>query len=149
MKIVTLSILTSALIALFFSFAFKYDETYSLTVDVKNLRNTNGVVQFTLYNEENSLPDEKFEKYYRIEKSEITNNSATATFTNLPSGKYAVNILHDENENGQIDKGLILPIEGIGFSNFQTIGFSNRPSFSKASFEVKEDKTINVKVIYM
>jgi uncharacterized protein (DUF2141 family) len=64
-------------------------------------------------------------------------------------GKYAVNILHDENENGEIDKGFILPIEGIGFSNFQSIGFSNRPSFSKASFDLNCDKKIAVKVIYM
>ena len=62
---------------------------------------------------------------------------------------YAVNILHDENKNGKIDKGLIMPNEGIGFSNFQSIGFSNRPSFSKASFRVNENKLVSVKMIYM
>ena len=60
-----------------------------------------------------------------------------------------MNILHDENKNGKIDKGFILPIEGIGFSNFQSIGLTNRPNFSKASFELKENKSISVKVIYM
>jgi len=77
------------------------------------------------------------------------NGSSTITFKNIPSGKYAINILHDENKNGKIDKGFILPIEGIGFSNFQSIGLTNRPNFSKASFELNENKTINVKVIYM
>ena len=37
----------------------------------------------------------------------------------------------------------------IGFSNYQSIGLTNRPNFSKASFELKENKTISVKVIYM
>ncbi|XQP83973.1 MAG: DUF2141 domain-containing protein [Candidatus Pollutiaquabacter aromativorans] len=122
---------------------------YSLTIEVKNLRNAKGVVQFALYNKDGSIPDEDYENYYKIVKGEIVNGSSTITFKNIPSGKYAVNILHDENKNGKIDKGFILPIEGIGFSNFQSIGLTNRPNFSKASFELKENKTINVKVIYM
>ncbi|MFT5349150.1 MAG: hypothetical protein ACI9M3_002200, partial [Bacteroidia bacterium] len=77
------------------------------------------------------------------------NGSSTITFEHIPPGIYAVNILHDENKNGKIDKGFIFPIEGIGFSNFQSIGFTNRPNFAKASFELKASKTINVKVIYL
>ena len=106
-------------------------------------------IQFALYNKDGSIPDEDFENYYKIVKGEIVNASSTITFKNIPSGKYAVNILHDENKNGKIDKGFILPIEGIGFSNFQSIGLTNRPNFSKASFELKENKTIDVTVIYM
>jgi uncharacterized protein (DUF2141 family) len=79
----------------------------------------------------------------------IVNASSKITFKNIPSGKYAVNILHYENKNGKIDKGFILPIEGIGFSNFQSIGFKNKPNFSKASFTVKENKSMSVKMIYM
>ena len=60
-----------------------------------------------------------------------------------------MNILHDENNNSMIDKGLLLPKEGIGFSNYQTIGLRNRPNFSKASFELNADKTVEIKVIYM
>jgi uncharacterized protein (DUF2141 family) len=58
-----------------------------------------------------------------------------------------VNIQHDENNNGKIDKDLIFPKEGIGFSNYQSIGLKNRPDFSKASFEIRADTTISVKVI--
>ena len=64
-------------------------------------------------------------------------------------GKYAVNILHDENKNGKIDKGWVLPIEGIGFSNFKSIGFSNRPNFKKASFYVGSNTSKTIKIIYM
>ncbi|MCL4817062.1 MAG: DUF2141 domain-containing protein [Flavobacteriales bacterium] len=128
---------------------YNLENTYQLTVQVNDLKNNKGVVQFALYNKDGSIPDEDYENYYKIVKGEIVNGSSTITFKNIPTGKYAVNILHDENKNGKIDKGFILPIEGVGFSNFQTIGFSNRPNFSKASFEVKENKSINVKVIYM
>ena len=102
-----------------------------------------------MYNKDGTIPDEKYEHYYKIGKSNIVNGRATFTFSNLPEGKYAVNILHDENKNGKIDKGFILPIEGVGFSNYPAIGLRNRPKFSKASFELKGNRKINVKVIYM
>jgi uncharacterized protein (DUF2141 family) len=149
MKIAIITLLAFSLSLTLYSFAKPNAETFSLTIDVKNLRNEKGVVQFALYNKDGSIPDEDYENYYKIIKGEIVNGSSTITFKNIPTGKYAVNILHDENKNGKIDKGFILPIEGIGFSNFQSIGLTNRPNFSKASFELKENKTINVKVIYM
>lgn len=121
----------------------------SLTVTVNGLRNNNGVVQFALYNKAGSIPDEDYTNYYKMLTATIKNNSATVTFQNLPANVYAVNILHDENKNKKIDKGLIMPIEGIGFSNYSSIGLTNRPDFAKASFQLKENKTINVKVIYM
>ena len=149
MKITIITLLAFALSLTLYSFAKPNVKTLSLTIEVKNLRNEKGVVQFALYNKDGSIPDEDYENYYKIVKGEIVNGSSTITFKNIPSGKYAVNILHDENKNGKIDKGFILPIEGIGFSNFRSIGLTNRPNFSKASFELKENKSINVKVIYM
>ncbi len=124
-------------------------ETYTLTISVNDLNNSKGVVQFALYNEEGSIPDEKYKKYYKKGTAVINNNASTITFNNLPSGSYAINILHDENKNGKIDKKFILPKEGIGFSNYTSIGFSNKPKFSKASFELNSDMEIKVKVIYM
>jgi len=124
-------------------------ETYSLTVTVKDLRNSKGVVQFAIYNKEGTIPDEKYKKYYRKDIATIKDNTATVTFKDLPKGKYAVNILHDENKNGKIDKRFVLPKEGIGFSNYKSIGLSNRPKFSKASFEVNTNTTKIITVIYM
>lgn len=123
--------------------------THSLTAKVEGLRNSEGVVQFALYNKDGSIPDEKYEEYYRIMQAEIVGHSAEVIFKDLPAGTYAVNILHDENKNGQIDKGFILPKEGIGFSNYQNISITNRPKFSNASFYLKADTTLTVKVIYM
>ncbi len=137
------------LIILFSSFQNKEDESYTLTVNVNELRNSDGVVQFALYNSPGSIPDEHFEKHYRILTANISDKSSKITFDNLPSGTYAVNILHDENSNGEIDKGFILPIEGIGFSNYQSIGLTNRPSFKKASFAIDSNKKMKIKMIYL
>lgn len=126
-------------------------KTYSLTVSVDQLRNSKGFLQFALYNKKGSIPDEKFEKYYQIKVSEIKDRSATITFSNLPEGYYAISILHDENENGKIDKKFLLPIpkEGIGFSNFKSISLKNKPDFLKASFHLNENKTKKIKIIYL
>lgn len=136
-------------IFILFAFNYRKDERVSLTVDVNELRNSTGQVIFSLYNKDGSIPDEDLKNYYKNVKVDISNKSAQTTFKNLPKGKYAVNIVHDENMNGKIDKGWILPIEGIGFSNFKTIGFSNKPNFKKASFDLKMNRMISVKTIYM
>ncbi len=123
--------------------------TFSLTVNVDGLRNANGVVQFALYNKAGTIPDESYTKYYKKKTAPISNGVAQIEFSGLPAGRYAVNILHDENSDGKIEKGFLLPVEGIGFSNFTSIGLSNRPDFEKASFMLTNDKTVQVTVIYM
>ena len=127
-------------------------ETYSLKVKSAGFRNSEGEILFALYNKDGSIPDEKYKKYFKKGISKIDKNgTATFTFTNLPEGSYAVNILHDENKNGKIDKKFLLPMpsEGIGFSNYESIGMSNRPNFSKASFLVKSNMEKVIKVIYL
>jgi len=124
-------------------------ESYTLKVVVDNLRNSKGVVQFALYNRYDTIPDEKYSKTYKMSVGKISNKKAVVVFKGLPKGKYAVNILHDENKNGKIDKGLMLPIEGIGFSNFKAINMMNKPSFKKASFMIRSNMQKTVKVIYL
>lgn len=140
----------NVLLLLSSSFQNKEEETYPLTIKVKDLRNENGVVQFALYNTNGSLPDENYQRYCRKSTAKINKNrEAEITFTNLPRGKYAVNVLHDEDKNGKVKKGLILPKEGIGFSNFSSLKISNRPNFSKAAFEFTGEKEIEVHMIYL
>jgi len=42
----------------------KGGDNFNLTVKVNHLRNSNGVVQFTIYNKDGSIPDEKYRKYF-------------------------------------------------------------------------------------
>ena len=128
------------------------EESYSLTIKSTEFRNSEGVALFVLYNKNGSIPDEKYKHFYKKGISQIDKNGiSTITFKDIPSGKYAINILHDENKNGKIDKKFLLPMpsEGIGFSNFESIGMSNRPNFSKASFLIKSNMEKVVKVIYL
>ena len=136
-------------IVLLSSFSIQKQKTCSLTVEVKDLRNSDGTVLFALYSREDAFPDEHYKKYFKKLTGKIVNGASSVTFENLPAGKYAVNILHDEDNDGKIKKGLIMPKEGIGFSNYQSIGISNKPAFKKASFELLGNREINVKMIYL
>ena len=140
--------MASLILIMFSSFSYQRQETHSLTIDVNELRNSKGTVQFALYNREDAFPDDRYKKYLKKLTGRIVNGSSSVTFENLPEGRYAVNILHDENNDGKIKKGIILPKEGIGFSNYKSIGLSNKPTFSKASFIVPVDKNIKVNIIY-
>lgn len=143
--------LTGLLLLMSFSSynAMAQTKKYTLAVAVNHLRNAEGVVVFALYNRDDAFPDEHYEKYLKKITGKIINGSSSVIFENLPTGKYAVNILHDENMDGKIKKGFIMPVEGIGFSNYQSVGIGNKPKFSKASFDVFSDLKINVKVIYL
>jgi uncharacterized protein (DUF2141 family) len=131
------------------AYSFSVDSNVSLKVKVSDLRNNKGVVQFALYNKKGTIPDENYEKHYKMKTAKIVKGASYVYFTDLKPGKYAVNVLHDENSNGEIDKGWVLPVEGIGFSNYESIGLTNRPNFTKASFEIKKNSAIDIKIIYM
>jgi len=121
---------------------------FNITVSVDNLRNSKGVVQFNLYNKDGTIPDKNFNKYFQKKVVKIKNHSATAIFTNIPKGRYAIGILHDENKNGKIDKGFMLPKEGIGFTNYKKINLLNKPNFKNASFMLDSNVTKKIKIIY-
>ena len=138
-----------ALIGLSYSFRIpSKDGNHSLSVNVESLRNSEGHVMFVLYNTQDALPDKELNKYFKKTQGSISEGSSTVTFHELIPGEYAVNIFHDENNDGKIEKGFFLPKEGLGFSNYQSIGPTNKPSFDKASFKLTGDTTIQVKIIY-
>lgn len=130
-------------------FSYPVIHTHTLTAEAYNFRNDNGVAQFALYNREGSLPDEHFKKHFKLKTAQISNGKASITFKRLPPGTYAINVLHDENKNGIIDKGLIKPKEGLGFSNYEKLGLKNRPRFSIAKFDLAGDSLVSIKIIYL
>ena len=59
-------------------------------------------------------------------------------FGPVPEGRYAIALIHDENGNGKLDKHLIIPREGFGFSRNAPVSFGP-PSFDAASFSIAGD----------
>ncbi len=57
-------------------------------------------------------------------------------FGHVPAGRYAIAVIHDENGNGKLDKHLMIPREGFGFSRNAPVSFGP-PSFKSASFALE------------
>lgn len=57
------------------------------------------------------------------------------TFTDLAPGRYAVQVLHDANDNGRLDTNIVgMPTEGYGFSNNPRV--MRKAHFDEAAFEL-------------
>jgi len=70
-------------------------------------------------------------------------------FRNLPSGDYALSIIHDENANGKLDTFAGIPREGFGFSGNPRIRFGP-PKFDEARFTVtagRNEQAIRVRYL--
>jgi uncharacterized protein (DUF2141 family) len=113
-----------------------------LTVTVNDLRSTKGQLLISVVDSEEGWNSQS--KPVAAEKLVVADQSkdgksVQAKFT-LPAGKYAVQVLHDENENGKMDfNSLGIPAEGHGASNNPVV--MRRPHFSETVFELKETPT--------
>ncbi len=76
--------------------------------------------------------------------------TVTLTFTGVQPGKYAIALLHDENENGKADRALgMMPKEGFGFSRDAKVQMGP-PKFGDAVFEVSDQAVSQtIKMRYM
>lgn len=57
------------------------------------------------------------------------------SFGHVPEGRYAIAVIHDENANGKLDKRLMIPREGFGFSHDAPV-MMGPPRFDSAAFAV-------------
>lgn len=121
------------------------DNFYRLTVSISGLKPLKGDLYISLHNrpEYFQVADSSFMKM----KIAVNEETEVITFDEVPEGKYAIAIYHDENLNGLMEtneRGI--PREGYGFSTKNKI--FGRPKFKQAEFEVKGNDTIGIKMIY-
>lgn len=93
----------------------------SITVEVGNIRNSRGKVFVDI------CPQDRFLEDGCIYHAEVPAHAGVTTLTvpNVPPGEYAAQAFHDENNSGEIDRGLFgIPKEGVGFSRNARIVFS-------------------------
>lgn len=103
-------------------------------VTISNIRNTIGTVDCALFDSPNGFPRDVLHSAMRLVVMKVPNSEARCDFQGIPSGTYALVVLHDENMNGKIDTNWLgVPKEGYGFSNDAKAAF-RAPSFTDASF---------------
>jgi len=125
------------------------DNTGNINIIVTGFKNTSGKAGITLFSKEKGFPmkaDLAAEKFF----TDIEQSSCTVVLRNIPYGKYAVSVFHDENSNGKVDTNIIgMPKEGVGASN-NPKGRFGPPKYKDASFVLDSDeKQVNITIQYL
>ena len=123
-----------------------FTQSHELTITVNDINEIKGQLRIGLFSNA-----ENFKlKANPVDSAviEVTSKTISYTFKHLNSGTYAVAVYHDENGDGILNKRQLgIPVEGFGFSNFQTKQ-KKPPDFNEVSFELKTDLTLNIPLFY-
>ncbi|WP_343747739.1 DUF2141 domain-containing protein [Fluviicola sp.] len=130
------------------SFTSPSTSYYSITVKVTNIRNNSGKLQLQIYRTAENFKKEIPWKVRLFEKDAVKNNTMTCVITGIEPGEYGVALLDDENANKEMDYSMFVPDEGFGFSDYYHTAWS-KPKFESFKFQLKEDKTVTIKVRYV
>jgi uncharacterized protein (DUF2141 family) len=113
-----------------------------LTVVVDGIENSNGKILVAVYDSTTFLKG--LPLYAGMAKIKEGAEEVTVVIEGIPSGKYAVAVFHDENDNNVMDTGAYgIPVEKYGFSNNFTVKTAP-PTFSDCMFLIEEDTEINI-----
>jgi uncharacterized protein (DUF2141 family) len=103
-------------------------------INILNIKNSTGTVACALFESPVGFPVEFLHYATNIMVIKIRDAQARCDFLDIPSGTYALAVIHDENMNGKLDTNWLgIPKEGYGFSK-DVKGVLGPPSFSAASF---------------
>jgi uncharacterized protein (DUF2141 family) len=116
-----------------------------LTVTIENIKGKKGSLRLGVFDSEDGFLKKAIGG--RVIKPE--GDKVTIVFDDLKPGKYAISIIHDENDNGEVDKKAFgIPKEGLGFSN-NAMGKFGPPTFEESSFTLSGEKEISIKMLYL
>ncbi len=106
----------------------------SILIEIEGLRSSHGQVMACLTADPKTFPDCQKDPH-ALHLTAPAINGENVQFKSVQPGRYAVALFHDENGNGRMDKMLMVPREGYGFSRDAPIQFGP-PKFGAASFQV-------------
>lgn len=122
-----------------------YSQSNNLKILADGFNSNNGQALYMIFKNSDGFP-RNLDKAYRTGKMKIENGKATTDVKGLPDGVYAVIVVHDEDNNGQLKTNWIgMPREGVGNSN-NPKGF---PSFSKSSFTYNGKGFLRIAMVYL
>lgn len=107
----------------------------SVSIQVTELRNTKGVVRACMSPDPKKFPRCQGDPsaYRAVVKAD---EAGAIRFTGVTPGRYAIALLHDENDNGKADRALgMMPKEGYGFSRDAKVRMGP-PKFEEAAIEI-------------
>lgn len=135
-------------IASLFVFSVSVSFAQTLTINISGIRNNQGALCIGIYTSSRQFETDQPFRRLVVTKERVKDGKIAVIVKDLPSGKYGIAVLDDENNNGKMDYGLLLPAEGCGFSNYRHAGM-RRPRFEDFSFILmSSEQEINVNMKY-
>lgn len=130
------------------SFGFQLPENQKsgdLVLEFENLKSEKGKILILLFSSEDGFPEDAGKSRY----SANIDPTKSHVIKNIPYGKYALAMVHDEDNNGKMNLNFFgIPKEGYSFSNSKGHGLE-RPNYKKAEFQHKDTATrVKVRFIY-
>ena len=145
MKLHPISCLGRALGVAAWTIASATAQAHDLTVEVLGARSDKGSVAGALYGSEASWLKDALQG-----ERQAAADRTLLVYRNLQPGRYALSLFHDENGNGRLDKKLLMPSEGYGFSRDAPVRFGP-PRFAAAAFAVdggEQRQTIRMRYMF-
>ena len=116
----------------------------ALTIELTGVKEVQGKVFVAIFRKKDNFPAETGQ--FKGVLTRVKSKSVIAVLEGLPPDTYSVAAFHDANGNGRMDKNMFgVPTEIYGFSNNARNTFS-APSFESASFELKSDRKIGIRL---
>ncbi|MCM5681270.1 DUF2141 domain-containing protein [Schlegelella sp. S2-27] len=113
-----------------------------LAIEVTNPKLTSGTLYTALYNSADGWMSTA--QAMRTQKVGVQTDRTVVHYRDLPPGRYALSIYHDENDNGRLDTNVLgIPRERTGFSS-NVRGRMGPPSFEDAAVKLEQDTTLTV-----
>jgi len=119
-----------------------------IVVHIENIaKEKQGNIMVMLYGNEGFPKDHA--KAISVKVMPAITDKMTVIFSLVPA-EFAIKILHDEDETGQVTKNWtgIIPAEGLAFTNGAKLNFGP-PSFDRAKVKLADvNSAISMKIIY-
>ena len=116
---------------------------YCLSVEVQGVKSATGNINIAIYNKSEGFL--MFEEVYKVDRIAAKEANTRFKIFDLPKGKYAVAIFHDENGNDKLDTNWLgIPKESIAFSNAKLKTFGP-PSYKDCAFSLNTDLNLEIK----
>ncbi len=121
----------------------------TLTAEVGGLRNRSGQLCFSVFATSQGFPTNG-DRAVQNKCVKVTTRPMKVAFKQLPPGRYAIAVLHDENNDQQANRNFLgVPTEGFGFSRNPTI-VAGPPKFAEAAVLVAgQNTTTQIQLRYL
>ncbi|HEX2953753.1 MAG TPA: DUF2141 domain-containing protein [Bacillota bacterium] len=145
-KVIRFMVVVLVLSGLIFASVALADDGGKITVKLSGLRNDSGTAYVVLFKSGEGFPMPSEKNTFAILSAPITPSlEGEAVFENVPYGEYAISVIHDENNDQQLnfnDQGV--PLEGVGLSNN-----GDAADYEKAKFKLdSEELDVSIQMQY-